>query len=227
MKLEELVENRNAYKYPAVGLSGSLEAWTKEDFTSTLQMDRHHHQLLTSLDDASTVFGYLSAVFWGHFSGRDGTDNFGRADSRAKLARKAIQGGRAGGVGRASDTIREARNLLESDQCGNALRLLWKLPQLGPAFASKVCAFLAPGKCGVVDSVIASSHPDFAFRTNPKGYVKRLTENAHSSDKYCSFLRGKAEELNEKGNEFRWKDRDGTLQPWQAVDVERALYEAR
>lgn len=188
---EELVKNRNAYKYPAVWLAGSIESWTQEDFTSTLQMDRHHHEVLTSLDDASTVFGYLSVVFWGYFSGRDGTDNFGRAESRAKLARKAIQGGRAGGVGGASHKIREARSLLESDQCGKSLRLLWELPQLGPAFASKVCAFLAPTKCGVVDSVIARNYPDFAFCANPKGFVKRLAGNAYSYDWYCSVLRGR------------------------------------
>ncbi len=120
--------------------------------------------------------------------------------------------------------IRAALELLGSDRCGEALSLLWKLPQLGPAFASKVCAFLAPTKCGVVDSIIADKYQQFAFSTDGSGYVKKAVSNGCRYDSYCLFLRETAKRLNEAGSNVLWKDRDGTLHPWRAVDIERALY---
>ena len=224
MTLEEFVANRNAYSYPAVELGGSIESWNQVDFLSTRQMDRHHHELLTSQEDTKAVLGYFSAVSWGYFSGQDGVLRVARAHSRVRLALKGIGDGRIGGVEGAGRKIQAASGLLESHRCGEALSLLWELPQLGPAFASKVCAFLAPTKCGVVDSIIAAKYQQFGFCTDTKGNVKKSASNVGRYDSYCSFLRENAEKLNQEGSELRWKDRDKTLQTWRAVDVERALY---
>jgi hypothetical protein len=98
------------------------------------------------------------------------------------------------------------------------------LPQLGPVFASKVCAFLAPAKCGVIDSIIASKYPQFGFSIDSKGYVKGTATNIRHYDSYCAFLRDQAQDLNRAGDDFLWKDRDNTSQRWRAVDVERAIF---
>ncbi len=88
---EEFAAKRNAYSYPAVGLDGCIESWEQVDFLSTWQMDRHHHELLTSLDDTKAVLGYLSVVFWGHFSGKDGVPRASRAHAKVGLAIRGIR----------------------------------------------------------------------------------------------------------------------------------------
>jgi len=103
--------------------------------------------------------------------------------------------------------------------------VLYELPQLGPAFASNVCAFLAPARCGVIDSNIAGNYVQFDFLVDDKGNVKRTSGNMNRYDSYCSFLRETAEKLNKRGQEFRWRDRDNALRGWRAVDVERALFQ--
>src|SRR5687768_14362380 len=61
---------RNAYLYPAVGLDGSPGVLIEREFTSIRAMEDHHRQLLRSKDDAKAVVGYLSVLYWGHFSGQ-------------------------------------------------------------------------------------------------------------------------------------------------------------
>ena len=224
MSLEEFLAKREAYSYPAVGLDGGIESREWVSFPSTWQMDRHHHELLMSGDNATTVMGYLSTVFWGHFSGQDGVIRAARAQSRVKLAFNGISDRRIGGFDGAADKIRAALDLVESERCGEALKLLFELPQLGPAFASKVCAFLAPTKCGVIDSIIARKYLQFGFSVDSNGNVKNTASNVKRYDSYCLFLRETAENLNQKGHDFLWKDRDNTLQSWRAVDVERAIF---
>ena len=63
---------RNAYAYPAVGLNGCLASYAHRTFASIRSMEDHHRALLRSPDDATAVFGYLSVIYWGHYSGQDG-----------------------------------------------------------------------------------------------------------------------------------------------------------
>jgi hypothetical protein len=126
--------------------------------------------------------GYLSTVFWGYYSGQDGVLRVPRAQSRVRLALIGIRDGRIGGVERAGCTIRDALDLLDSNRCGDALSLLSELPQLRPAFASKVCAFLAPTKCGVIDSIIAAKYRQFGFSTDRYGNVHKTASNLRRYD---------------------------------------------
>ena len=225
LTLEEFVAKRGAYSYPAVALNGCVDSWTEICFQSTSQMDNHHRDLLTSPDNVRTVMGYLSTIFWGHFSGQDGRTRAARAQAKAKHALNQIKNGRGGGIKGAADTIRRAHTLIESDRYGDAVKLLSSsLPQLGPVFASKVCAFLVPAKCGVIDSIIASKYPQFGFSVDGKGYVKGTATNMKHYDSYCAFLRERAQDLNRAGDGFLWRDRDNTSQRWRAVDVERAIF---
>jgi len=222
---EQFVDRRGAYSYPAVALDGRIDSWKEICFQSTWQMDHHHRSLLTSPDTSRTVMGYLSTIFWGHFSGQDGRTRAGRARAKVRQALNLIESGRSGGIKGAADTIHQALTLVESDRCGDAVKLLRSLPQLGPVFASKVCAFLAPAKCGVIDSIIASKYPQFEFLVDGKGYVKGTATNMRRYDSYCAFLRERAESLNQAGDYFLWTDRDNTSQRWRAVDVERAMFQ--
>jgi hypothetical protein len=61
-------------------------------------------------------------------------------------------------------------------------------PQLKFAFASKVCAFILPEKCGVVDSVIVAAHPQLGFEVDPRGYVRKNKANADRYTEYCALL---------------------------------------
>ena len=128
------------------------------------------------------------------------------------------------GVDSVAQEIRTAFASLMSDQYAEALRRLCGLPQLRVAFASKVCAFLIPSKCGVVDSVIAESYPCFGFSVDDNGNVRNTADNRRNYAAYCSFLQKQADTLNSQGEPFQWKDRDGLRYPWRAVDIERALY---
>jgi len=222
---EQLLVKRAAYSYPAVGLDGRIDSWRQICFQSTWQMDHHHRDLLTSPDSARTVMGYLSTIFWGHFSGQGGRAMAARAEAKVRQAGNQIDNGLGGGIHGVANMIHQALALVESERCGEAVKLLCSnLPQLGPVFASKVCAFLAPVKCGVINSIIASKYPQFGFSVNGEGYVRGTATNMRHYDSYCAFLREWAENLNRAGDDFLWKDRDNTNQGWRAVDVERAIF---
>lgn len=128
------------------------------------------------------------------------------------------------GVDFAAQEIRASSGKLMSDRYAEALELLCNLPQLRSAFASKVCAFLAPARCGVIDSVIVKNYPRFGFSVDGNGYVANTPKNRSNYAGYCTFLQEQADTLNSHGQQFQWQDRDGLCYAWRAVDVERALY---
>ena len=232
----EYLENRNAYWYPAVGLAGSLDSWREVSFSSTLEMDCHHNELLTSNKNGRVVLGYLSTIFWGFYSGQDRVIRPARAKGKAMLALNGNDFKKMGriermrgvsdvGVDVVACVIRDAYAHLMSDQYAEALELLSELPQLGLAFASKVCAFLVPAKCGVIDSVLAERYPRFGFSADKKDIVKNTSDNRSNYRTYCLCLQQQAQTLNLEGPEFLWLDRDRIRHVWRAVDVERALFE--
>src|SRR5262249_49064725 len=117
MTAGEFLKRREAYSYPAVGLDGTLDDWALVSFPSPWQVDRHHQELLTSGENARAVMGYLSTVFWGHFSGQDGRIREARAKSRVTLALDKIRDG-GGEVGTGGTKIHTAFELIASDRCG-------------------------------------------------------------------------------------------------------------
>ena len=71
---------------------------------------------------------------------------------------------------------------------GNAVIALSELRQLKFAFASKVCAFLLPEKCSVIDSVGADHHRQLGLEVDGGSYVRRNNTNVANYNKYCAFL---------------------------------------
>lgn len=222
MPLSEYVERRNSYAYPAVGLSGTLDCLREACFETTRQLDSHQNGLLTSSNDEECVLGYLSTIFWGRYSGKNRRERPGWAQDKVRRALTAI---RKQEFPLVAHTIRSALAELKAGQYAEALQWLGYLPQLGIPFASKVCTFLIPEKCGVIDSVMAERYPRFGFSLTNSGYVKDTPDNRRLYGNYCAFLQNEAEALNRLGEEFEWVDRDGIRCPWRAVDIERALYQ--
>ncbi|CAD6872395.1 hypothetical protein [Methylomonas fluvii] len=221
--------------YPAVALRGNYRNPDVEYFNTTTAMDNHIHELLLSDNSQEKILGYLSVVFWGFYSGQDGAIRQERALGKVALARdgraRAVNGQnqRMRGVvdlGEAFVTARisEAILQIENNNYSGALRTLNELPQLQIAFSSKVCAFIDPDKCGVIDSVIAENHPEFDFTTDDKGIILNRAANRQRYTTYCMRLQENAEQINNLNPAYLWTDRDGTQQQWRALDVERAMY---
>lgn len=234
MNINDMIKRRNEYAYPAVALAGSIHELVEICFVTTTELDSYLQELLLSNDPEKQVLGYLSVLYWGFYSGKDNLIRAKRAMGKVKLAyngldrtvngrNQRIRGVTDFGITFVAETIHQAKQQIGQNQYGKALRTLTQLPGLQLAFASKICAFLDPNQCGVIDSVIAEAYPQFNFKTNSAGIVVNRGSNLDCYQAYCLFLKKNAIEINQAENS-QWKDRDGNLYEWRALDVERALY---
>jgi hypothetical protein len=187
-------------------------------FSSTVEMDRFHCRNLNSPSSTRVVGAYLSVVYWGHYSGAAGIVRAARALSKVNMAKAHTTYGNSFGI------LKTAKSQLKRGHIAQAILLLTGLSQVGFAFASKLCAFIAPDICGVIDSVIVGAFPAFGFELDAAGYVKNSPENARRYEVYCRVLQRKAKGFNSLGVRFRWRDNTGRAWRWRAVDVERAMY---
>lgn len=211
---------RNSYAYPAVGLRTLTEG---RRFSSVTAMEHHFQRLFRSNEPLRVQLAYLSVIYWGHYLGRSGKPNPNRAYSKVELA---MQGLHAKGLepAQVASLIRAAQSLLRRGRPAPAMILLMQLPQLGFAFASKICAFLDSQLYGVIDGVIARKYPRLQFHRTKDGYVSNALCNHAAYRRYCQFLTRTAARLNALGISYRWRERSGSRRRWRAVDVERALY---
>ena len=186
---------------------------------TTWELDRYHAELLNSRIRTNKVAGALSVIFWGHISGKKAKLNPPYAMAKVK---RAVTSSRFCSV-RIASYVSEAARLIRRKKYGEAVLRLTNVPQLGFAFASKVCAFISGENCGVIDSVIVKKYSHFGFHTR-SGFVTKSQWNAAAYDRYCRYLQKSADSLNRAGVKLRWRDREGKTYLWRAVDVERALY---
>ena len=229
-----LLQRRNSYAYPAITIDGVAQAWVERNFPSMHALDTSLNQRLNSSNDDEVILGYLGALFWGHASSADGRDIRPRAHGKVRLAyagqdrtirgqtqrmRGVLDVGQSVVVGHVRTAIHHLRN----DHYADAISELNKLPQLQVAFSSKLCAFIAPDKCGVIDSQIAANFPEMGFHLRD-GYVVDNTQNRTKYGDYCLWLQTRSAALNGDPCHAHWTDRDGTQRAWRAVDVERGLY---
>ena len=235
MRCQNLRNRRAAYAYPAVALQGEYNNPEPIHFKSTVEMDEYINGLLLSEDLQRKILGYLSVVFWGFYSGQDGVVRQERALGKVALARdgrdRVVRGQnqRMRGVVDLGEAYIAKRICTAIMQIGNndyseALRTLSDLPQLQIAFSSKVCAFIDPSKCGVIDSVIAENHPEFQFITDAGGVILNRAANRQRYNEYCAHLQQQAEQANTMNPVCMWQDRDGTEHAWRALDIERSMY---
>lgn len=231
----EYLARRNSYAYPAVRLDGSCAVFRGRDFRSLKALEDYHQTLLRSTGDERAVFGYLSVLYWGHYSGQDKVARSERALGKVRLAKAGSDRKRNGrhermrgvddiGITAAAEHLRSAAARVDAGLYGEALKTLCELPGLQFAFGSKVAAFLSPENCGVIDSIIAEKYPQFGFAVNADGYIRKNNPNAGRYTKYCELLAETAASLNAGGDDMKWTDFDKTRHSWRAVDVERAMY---
>ena len=234
MRAEQYLRRRNGYAYPAVCLEGGYSSFKGGLFQSVMALDEYHRTLLRSRADETAVFGYLSVLYWGHYSGQDGTARAQRALGKVRLAKNGAERIRDGrwehlrgvddlGLTGAAHYIRVAASDVDGGRFGDAVATLAELPGLQFAFASKVVAFLRPETCGVIDSVIARKFTKLKFALAGK-YVRNNRQNISRYNAYCDFLTCTAAALNARGKQLKWVDRDGARYEWRAIDVERAMY---
>lgn len=210
---------RSRYSYPTVGLKHATGKPVHILFGSTVEMDRFHYKNLNSTSSTRVVGAYLSVVYWGHYSGAAGIVRAARALSKVKMVKAHASYAESFGI------LKSARSQLKRGDIAKAVLLLTGLSQVGFAFASKLCAFIRPDICGVIDSVIVEAFPEFGFELDAAGYVQNSQKNARQYEIYCRVLQRKAKILNSLGVRFRWRDIAGRAWRWRAVDVERAMYE--
>ena len=231
----ELKRRRDSYRFPCVGLHGSPDNYSEIRFDTQKALEHYNYNLLHHYNSEFKVLGYLSILYWGHYAGQTGRTYAARARAKVDLAVEGFQREKNGQRGRAlgarqigwdaiSNILHNATLALTAGEFGRGLILLTELPGLQFAFASKVCSFLAPLSCGVIDSVIASRHPEFGFSLNCDGYIRSNRFNSIRYDEYCSSLLEVAVHQNSLGEAYKWIDQDGSRQSWFSVDVERALY---
>jgi hypothetical protein len=134
---------RNAYRYPAVGLDGSIDQPLKREFESLKTMEAHHRILLRSNDDAKTVLGYLSVVYWGHYSSQRQVARGARALGKVRMARARLRGATFG-VPVVATKIRKAVGLVDSGQYGGPLSSNLSTRMMGSAARS---SRIAPASC--------------------------------------------------------------------------------
>lgn len=230
----DLLRRRNEYSYPAICLDGKSPNWHEVTFPSTFALDAHINQKLHSAINEEVIVGYLATLFWGHASTSNGRDIRARAHGKVRLAyqggsrsvngvNQRIRGALDFEISKLVDHIHQAIEHIRSDRYGRALSELNRLPQLQIAFSSKLCAFIAPEKCGVIDSKIAKDFPELKFKLRD-GFVSDTSANRERYDEYCIWLQQKALTLHNDVEAKFWIDRDGVERNWRAVDVERALY---
>lgn len=232
----QMQAQRNTYRYPAVALQGAPGGLTHTDFHSTRALDSYFNGLLRSANNHDKLLAYLGIIYWGHYSGQTSRTTPSRAMAKANLAysgQTRIHKGRTQrmrGVvditlGTTTTLLNSAAASIAAHRYGEAVGILTDLPGIGFAFATKICAFLDPEKCGVADSLIASKYPGFGFAQDAKGYITNTATNRAKYDQYCICLQNAAGGLNGAPAPYsNWTDRDGVLQRWRAIDVERALY---
>jgi hypothetical protein len=193
---------------------------------SSLKLDDFHSVLLGSDNAQALLHGLLSIVFWGYVSGTDGRIHVERA---LKRARWHLDGKINSPPQRPAEIIshlKNARELLETANVGDALIEVTRIKFLGMAFGSKVLTFMNTRVAAVYDEVISlrlEEHPDVTLNKLAKG--EKLTKKLDQANLYaewCDWCRQKAETLNKSG--ASWRDWDGTENVWRAVDTERALY---
>jgi len=230
-----LFERRNAYGYPAVALTGAPATPVVLQLATTTAMDNYLNGLLRSRNDDEVVLGYLGVIFWGHYSGQTNRVTEERARGKVSLAHDGATFQRSGktvrhagiaslGVPSVAAGLRAASVAIGARDFAGALQELFALPQLSVAFASKVCAFMDPTRCGVIDSALVAKYPLMPFGVNKGGYVKVSKANRSAYSAFCCHLQSIAQSMNRHPLYSQWIDRDGKRHPWRAVDVERALY---
>lgn len=154
---------------------------SKYQFRSTRSLDDYHCELLNSENAEKNRIGIASVIYWGTYYNKQ-SPNHGLAFSRTNKFLKITQD--------VTTPLSTARNEINSNNYGLALKEILKIKRLGIAFGTKVLAFLNPDKVGVYDLHISRyiNNPSLAMVTT--GYYSKEKQKAF--DGFCNYLNAKA-----------------------------------
>ena len=233
--LKKLVSARGNYNYPAIGLCATrdldvMSKWQdyyKEyQFTTTLELDNHHRELLLSIHDEKVLLGIYSVMYWGYIT--SGAKSVTRCDwlsvGNAKNKNHSLS---YLGKDYAVNIIRNSKKLLDKSDYAGALLEVIKLPHIGVSFGTKLLAFIDSENVGILDNKISRHLSSDSFRhILDEKVIVHLNKKINSAIKfqsYCESLNAIKIQLNNAG--YGWCDVSGAkMSRFRAIDVERALF---
>jgi len=237
---EEYINGRNAYEYPAIGLSATeilnnVENWAdvykQQDFNTSLDLDNHHNSLLLSKNDNDILLGIYSVMYWGYITSgaksriRCNWLSVGNATNN-QLSLKHM------GKTAAIDIIRNSESYLKNSKYSDALMEIRKLPHVGVSFGTKFLAFIDPENVGILDDKItrhlaSDSFSNILDKETIQNLKKPKNESVNNASiryqAFCEALNQIKNRLNE--NSCKWNDLSGAkMNRFRAIDVERAFF---
>jgi hypothetical protein len=239
------VKNRNSYRYipgklisvnrfsgvfdwDGVSLKSSLpESNLSTSWGGSIELDDYHKILLSSKFEWECITGFLSVIFWGYISGRDGVVREARSLGKVR----SFINGRKGQIPTSKNKLLEiffaARESVFSKDYGKALYELMTIKYIGMSFASKLIMFIDPNHAAIYDSVISRILGGDKNLNNlyveTVGYSKKdKLKQSEVYDRWCNYCWDTSMILNK--NSYKWMDWDGRVYPFRAVDVERSFF---
>jgi hypothetical protein len=235
-----LVNARNAYAYPSIGLCASKnlddvalwqESFEAKTFKSTLYLDVHHTSHLLSKDDDDVLLGIYSVIYWGYIT----------SGGRSKIRCNWLSVGNAKNNQLSLDYIskavgvkivRTAAEHIQRGEYAQALLEIRKLPHVGMSFGTKFLAFLDPENVGILDEKITrhlalGSFTEVLGKNTVQQLIKPNNESAIAASQrfqiYCDVLNKIKQAVNKQ--KLYWQDASGAeMCRFRAIDLERALY---
>lgn len=237
---DELVDARNSYSYPPIGLralkilddpSEWEQSYQKHQFRTTLELDIHHHDHLASKNDQEILLGVYSVMYWGYIT--SGSKSVTRcnwlSNGNAKNPEKSIS---HIGVESVVQTVKNCRELLGKGKYGYALSEIRNLPHVGVSFGSKFLSFLDLENIGVLDDkitrhIVTGSYEHVLSPEILRALAKPKNESdtaaANRFQTFCEMLGSIKAKMNSKKS--GWKDVSGAeMCRFRSVDIERALF---
>lgn len=211
----------------------STAEWARVDVRalhSSVALDEFHMTLLRSDDEEDRLQGLLSAVVWGYVSG---TDLVIRPERALGKARMLLHGTRKSKAQSSAEVLRllgVAKIAAEAGELAAALNACLEIKFLGPSFASKLVMKLRPDIAVVLDSVINDrflGHPEAELAALHGSMVAKQSQRIREQFvaryvMWCDWCTRQAALLNAR--KVTWKDWDGSMHAWRAVDIERAFF---
>lgn len=207
---------------------------------TTVLLDATFTDLLRSPEPIACRRGVACVLYWGFYA-------FGPEYARRRVA-WLLEPCRGRGEALASEEtvkfIADAVAFVNEGEFGRALGAVGGISQLSRTpFASKVVAFLSPGRVGIYDNRIrkALEAPQSIGVAPIAQWVAAMVDAYDISRgvgqvreprvqqrfvNWCGVLAQTADELNELGEGAKWADPQAGPQVWRAMDVERAVFQA-
>ncbi len=234
---ETFINGRTKYNAPPVGLifkgpqpETRQHPYREHKFSTTLELDTHHHHLLRSDDNQEVLLGLYSVAYWAEYSSHaqsQHSQNTAAIVSHRRLA-PTIANMKPAAIAR---LVKDSVVDLDRRSYSQALITVSKLLHGRLSLCSTFLAFIDPEKVGIFDDRItahlANNHASLLEEHTIENALTRpptetLKEAAARFSVYCDLL-GKIKSTINK-HAVGWRDSTGCqMARFRTIDVERAL----